>query len=102
MKYIARSWLFIHPNLETKREDGINERRSVMHETYVALAIASLQKEFGDRGRLSEDEFYARYSEAPWQRMARLSRRLLDRVRSRKLMEPAVTIDHHACHLAKA
>ncbi|PLK71762.1 hypothetical protein C0V73_06530 [Rhizobium sp. TH135] len=73
-----------------------------MHETYVALAIASLQKEFGERGRLSEDEFYARYSEAPWQRMVRLSRRLLDRVRSRKLMEETLTIDHHACHLAKA
>lgn len=73
-----------------------------MHETYVALAIASLQKGFGDRGRLSEDEFYARYSEAPWQRLARLSRRLLDLVRSRKLMEPIVTVDHHACRLAKA
>ncbi|MGQ2970843.1 MAG: hypothetical protein ACT6RF_19035, partial [Allorhizobium sp.] len=85
-----------------KREDGINERRSVMHETYVALAIASLQKEFGGRGRLSEDDFYARYSEAPWQRLARFGHSLLDRIRPRKLMEPTVTVDHHACHLAKA
>ncbi len=73
-----------------------------MHETYVALAIASLQKEFGDRAQLSEDEFYARFSEMPWQRLARLGRRLVDRVRSRKRMEQMVTVDQHACHLAKA
>lgn len=73
-----------------------------MHETYVALAIASLQKEFGDRGQLSEDEFYARYSEAPWQRLARLSRRLLDLVRSRKPVALTVTAVHDACRLTKA
>lgn len=73
-----------------------------MHETYVALAIASLQKEFGDRGRLSEDDFYARYSEAPWQRWARLGHSLLDRIHPRKPIAPTVTAVHHACHLAKA
>ncbi len=77
-------------------------RRSVMHETYVALAIASLQKEFGGHGRLSEDEFYARYSEAPWQRLARLSRRLRDRIRPRKPVALTVTAVHDACRLAKA
>lgn len=73
-----------------------------MHETYVALAIASLQKEFGDRGQLSEDEFYACYSEAPWQRLARFGHSLLDRIRSRKPIAPTVTAVHQACHLAKA
>jgi hypothetical protein len=92
----------MQPNMETKREDGINERRSVMHETYVALAIASLQKEFGDRSQLSEDEFYARYSEPPWQRLARFGHSLLDRIRPRKPVALTVTAVHDACRLAKA
>jgi hypothetical protein len=73
-----------------------------MHETYVALAIASLQKEFGDRGRLSEDEFYARYSEAPWQRLSRLGRSLFERIRPRVPAAPAATADHRDCRLARA
>lgn len=73
-----------------------------MHEIYAALAIASLQKQFGDHGRLSEDEFYARYSEAPWLRLSRFSRTLLGRTGLRTPTASTVTADQHACRLAKA
>lgn len=92
----------MHRNLEDKRDDGINLRRSVMQETYAALAIIALQKKVGKPDQLSEDEFYAQFCEAPWQRLARFSRALLDRTGSRKPIAPTVTADHYDCRLAKA
>ncbi|EKF58995.1 hypothetical protein QWE_12113 [Agrobacterium albertimagni AOL15] len=47
-----------------------------MHEVYAALAIAALKQERGQNDRLSEDEFYAQYGEAPWERLRRLVRRV--------------------------
>jgi len=42
-----------------------------MQETYAALTIIALQKRVGKPDQLSEDEFYAQFSEAPWQRLSR-------------------------------
>ncbi|MFN3363473.1 hypothetical protein ACQKP1_03345 [Allorhizobium sp. NPDC080224] len=47
-----------------------------MHEVYAALAIAALKQERGQKDKLSEDEFYAQYSEAPWVRLRRLVRKV--------------------------
>lgn len=55
-----------------KREDGIDYRRSVMHEVHAALAIMALKRQVGQKGQVSEDEFYAQYGEAPWGRLRRL------------------------------
>lgn len=68
-----------------KGEDGINSRRSVMHEVYAALAIAALSQERGQKARLSEEEFYAQYSEVPWARLRRFIRAMRERqVRKRQ------------------
>ena len=69
----------MHLNLVNRREDGIHERRSVMHEVYAALSTINLQQQLGGRERLSEDEFYASYSEPPWRRWSRVIRVLFDR-----------------------
>ena len=47
-----------------------------MHEVYAALAIAALKQERGQKDKLSEDEFYAQHSEAPWVRLRRLVRKV--------------------------
>lgn len=47
-----------------------------MHEVYAALAIAALKQERGQKDKLSEDEFYAQYGEAPWARLRRLVRKV--------------------------
>ena len=47
-----------------------------MHEVYAALAVVALRRQLGGPVRLSEDEFYALYSEPPWRRLAKLGHAL--------------------------
>jgi hypothetical protein len=102
MKDIAHSLLFIHPDLANKREGGINERRSVMHEVHAALAVIALRREFGGPDRPTEDEFYARYSEVPWRRLARFSRVVLGMMKPRLKENSASGASQHVCSLSKA
>lgn len=74
-----------------------------MHEVYAAFSIITLQQQLGGRERLSEDEFYASYSEPPWRRWSRAIRALLDRsqlLRQRKTI--STPGDSRACCLKQA
>lgn len=51
-----------------------------MHEVHAALAVVALRRQLGEPVRISEDEFYALYSEAPWRRLAKLSHALFARL----------------------
>lgn len=102
MKDIAQKLMFMHPNLKNRKADGIHERTSVMHEVYAALSIITLQQQLGGRERLSEDEFYASYSEPPWHRWSRLIQTLFDRLKqTRRTEDVCTTGTSHACRLAK-
>ncbi|MDQ0419755.1 hypothetical protein J2045_000768 [Peteryoungia aggregata LMG 23059] len=74
-----------------------------MHEVYAAYSIIILQQQLGGRERLSEDEFYASYSEPPWRGWSRGIRALFDRsqrVRQRETIpNPG---DSQACCLKEA
>lgn len=51
-----------------------------MYAVYAALAIVQLKADRDQKCRLTEDEFYAQYGEAPWSRFKRLARFLLARL----------------------
>ena len=73
-----------------------------MHEVYAALAITRLKQEVGQKDRLSEDEFYAQYSEEPWSRLRRLVRNMRERLHRRRETKIACRIDQgKACRLAE-
>lgn len=55
-----------------------------MQEVYAALAVIALKRKLGQNDQLSEDEFYAQFGEAPWSRVSRLSRSLIERLRWRR------------------
>ncbi len=62
-----------------------------MHEVHAALAIMALKRQVGQKGQVSEDEFYAQYGEALWGRLRRLvgvvQRRLRWRPKARAVKE---------------
>ena len=62
-----------------------------MLEVHAALAIMALKRQVGQKGQVSEDEFYAQYGEAPWGRLRRLvgvaQRRLRWRPEARTVKE---------------
>jgi hypothetical protein len=73
-----------------------------MHEVYAALAIVTLKQEIGQKDRLSEDEFYAHYSEEPWSLLRRLARAMRERLQRRRETKVACKIDQgKACRLAE-
>ena len=55
-----------------------------MQEVYAALAVVALKRKLGQSDQLSEDEFYAQFGEAPWSRVSRLSRTVIERLRWRR------------------
>ncbi|MBB5277436.1 hypothetical protein HNR26_003516 [Rhizobium rosettiformans] len=74
-----------------------------MHEVYAAIAITALKREIGQKEQMSEDAFYAQYSEAPWTKLLRLSDRLKRTVRRRQEARDVVEAPPgHACRLADA
>ncbi|ODS57973.1 MAG: hypothetical protein ABS40_03535 [Agrobacterium sp. SCN 61-19] len=74
-----------------------------MHEVYAALAIAALKQERGQKDKLSEDEFYAQYSEVPWARLRRFIRTMHERqVRKRDAEVDCKTDTGGSCRLAEA
>ncbi|MEC9464015.1 MAG: hypothetical protein VX601_12635 [Pseudomonadota bacterium] len=74
-----------------------------MHEVYAAIAVTALQRQVGQKEQMSEDEFYAQYSEAPWTKLRRLAGRLKRTVRRRREGRAVVdTHPGHACRLADA
>lgn len=74
-----------------------------MHEVYAALSIITLQQQLGGRARLSEDEFYASYSEPLWRRGARGIRALFDRSQRMRQTETCPNPDNcQACYLKEA
>lgn len=74
-----------------------------MHEVHAALAIMALKRQVGQKDRVSEDEFYAQFREAPWSRLRRLvgsvQRGLLWRPEARAVEE---THPRRSCQLADA
>lgn len=74
-----------------------------MHEVYAAIAITALKRQVGQKEQMSEDAFYAQYSEGPWTRLRRLADRLRRTLRRRREAR-AVGDAHagHACRLADA
>lgn len=86
-----------------RRRDGIEYRRSVMHEVYAAIALTALQRQVGQKEHMSEDAFYAQYSEAPWTKLRRLADRLRRTLRRRREARSVVDAHSgHACRLADA
>ncbi|AOG11521.1 hypothetical protein [Agrobacterium sp. RAC06] len=74
-----------------------------MHEVYAALAIAALNQEQGQKARLSEEEFYAQYSEVPWARLRRFIRTMRERqVRRRDAEVDCETDPGRSYRLAEA
>ncbi len=74
-----------------------------MHEVYAALAITALKQERSQQDRLSEDEFYAQYSELPWARLRRLGRAMRESLaRGREKGGDHETEPGKACRLAEA
>ncbi len=74
-----------------------------MHEVYAALAIAALRQERGQKARLSEEEFYAQYSEVPWARLRRFIRAMRERqVRKRQAQADCETNTGGSGRLAEA
>lgn len=74
-----------------------------MHEVYAAIALTALQRQVGQKEHMSEDAFYAQYSEAPWSRLRRLVDRLKRTVRRRREARSVVDAHSgHACRLADA
>ena len=74
-----------------------------MHEVYAAIALTALKREVGQKEQMSEDAFYAQYSEAAWSRLRRLADRLKRTVQRRqKERGVAEAPPGHACRLADA
>lgn len=74
-----------------------------MHEVYAAIAITALQRQVGQKEQMSEDAFYAQYSEAPWSRLRRLADRLKLTVRRRREARGIVGAHpSHSCRLVDA
>lgn len=74
-----------------------------MHEVYAALSIITLKQQLGGRERLSEDEFYANYSEPPWRRWSRGVRALFERSRGLRQAETIhIAEGGQACCLKEA
>ena len=74
-----------------------------MHEVYAAIAITALKRELGQKEHMSEDAFYAQYSEAPWTKLRRLADRLKRAVRRRRETRGVVDAHPgHTCRLADA
>ena len=74
-----------------------------MPEVYAAIAITALQRQVGQKEQMSEDAFYAQYSEAPWGRLRRLADRLKRTVRRRQEARGvAKAPPGHVCRLADA
>ena len=73
-----------------------------MHEVYAAFAIATLKQEVGQKDRLSEDEFYAQYSEKPFSRLRRLVSNMRERLHRRRESKIACRRDlGMGCRLAE-
>lgn len=74
-----------------------------MHEVYAAIALSALQRQVGQKEQMSEDAFYAQYSEGPWTKLRRLADRLRRTVRRRQGARSVVDAPPgHACRLADA
>ncbi|MBC2771798.1 hypothetical protein H6M51_02930 [Rhizobium sp. AQ_MP] len=73
-----------------------------MHEVHAALAIVALRRQFRKSDRLSEDEFYASYGEAPWQRLAKFSHAVVDRLARNEQTAQQPSAYHPECRLSKA
>ncbi len=74
-----------------------------MHEVYAAIAITALKRQVGQKEHMSEDAFYAQYSEAPWTKLRRLADRLRRTLRRRREARSVVDAHPgHACRLADA
>jgi len=55
-----------------------------MQDIHAVLAILVLQKKHGKPVQQSEDEYYAQFSETPWQRLMHLRRVFLTRLRPKE------------------
>ena len=74
-----------------------------MHEVYAAIALTALKRQVGQKEQMSEDAFYAQYSEAPWSGLRRLVDRLKRTVRRRREARGVAEAHYgHACRLADA